>query len=148
MKYPMILTVGLCLVFAAVPAMADQAEDEVAIREATKQFNDALNKHDTKTISALLDENCETWERTFIGRAALVKGIEDNPDRAVKFLKEISTVFLTPDVAVHKFYEENSGWRDEDGNPLPPVKGRRAYVYVKKNGKWLRGAMFWSPMEE
>ena len=148
MKYLMISLVGVCLLLCSVPAMADQAEDEAAIREATKQFNAALNKNDTKTIAALLDENLETWEGSVKGRAAFIKRFEEYPDMSVKFLDEIGIVFLTPDVAVHKFTEENSGWTDDDGNALPPQKGRRAYVYIRKNGKWLRGAMFWRPTEE
>ena len=141
MKYLLVLTIGICLL--AVPAIADQAADEAAIREAAKQFNAAFNKHDKKAVAASFDENIETWDGSRKGRDAVVKFLDDNPDASVKFLEEISIVFLTPDVAVHKFYEENSGWLDDEGKPMPPLKGLRAYAYVKKNGKWQRGAMFW-----
>ncbi len=33
MKYLMILTIGICLLLTSAPAMADQAEDEAAIRK-------------------------------------------------------------------------------------------------------------------
>ena len=143
-----LMILGVFLIFASAPAVADRAADEAAIREATKQFNTALNRNDTKAIEALLDENLENWKGDLKGPAALVRAIKDNPDTTVRFLEEVGIVFLTPDVAVHKFYEENSGWRDGDGNPSPPAKALRAYVYAKKNGKWLRGAMFLREVEE
>ncbi len=37
MKHLLILTVGICLLIS-VPSMADQAEDEAAIREACEQL--------------------------------------------------------------------------------------------------------------
>lgn len=33
MRYPVVLTIGVHLLFSSVPAMADQSEDEAAIRE-------------------------------------------------------------------------------------------------------------------
>ncbi len=37
MKYLIILTIGVCLLFASVPAMADQAADEAAIRKLMRK---------------------------------------------------------------------------------------------------------------
>ncbi len=48
MKYLMILLVGVCLLIGTVPAVADQAADEAAIRELNKQIYAAVNKHDAK----------------------------------------------------------------------------------------------------
>ncbi len=38
MKRLMILTVGRCLLFAAVPAMAQSAADEAAVRKANEEM--------------------------------------------------------------------------------------------------------------
>jgi hypothetical protein len=69
-------------------------------------------------------------------------------DIKVELLEDLGVVFLTPDVAVHKFYEGGSGWLDEDGNPTPPGKGLRALTYIRNNGTWVRGAMCWRREEE
>ena len=152
MRYLMILTVGVCLIVASIPAMAEQAEDEAAVRKATEQFMAAYNKHDVKAILALIDESCDNWPGTWKGRAGLQKRYEEtfeqSKDTQVQLLEEIRIVFVTPDVAIHKFYEGYTGEFDTDGKPLPPGKGLRAYVYVKKDGKWLRGAMFWRGVEQ
>ncbi len=151
MKALMIITVGVCLLLAVAPVMAQSAADEAAVREATEQFMAASNKHDVKAILALIDENCEIWTGTSKGRAGLQKWYEERFEQSeaqLQLLEEIGIVFVTPDVAIHKFYEGYTGEFDSDGKPLPPAKGLRAYVYVKKDGKWLRGAMFWREVEE
>ena len=38
MKYLMILSVGVCLLIGTVPAMADQAGDEAAIKKVIEQL--------------------------------------------------------------------------------------------------------------
>jgi hypothetical protein len=94
-----LMILGVFLICASVPAVADRAADEAAIRESTKQFNAAVNRNDTKAIEALLDENLEKWTGDLKGPAALVRAIKDNPDMAVRFLEEVGIVFLTPDIA-------------------------------------------------
>ena len=152
MKYLMILTVGVCLLFAAVPAVAQSAADEAAVREATKQFMAAYNKHDTKAIVELIDEECRQWGDAVKGKTAYAKWygerFERSKDLQVKLSEEISVDFITPDIAIHKFRTETTGSVDEDGNLQPPGKGLRAYLYVKKNGQWLRRTQFWRPITE
>ena len=59
MKYLMILTVGVCLLFATVPAVADQAADEAAVREANEQRIAVWNAKDVKAYLAFFDEGCK-----------------------------------------------------------------------------------------
>ena len=48
MKYLMILTVGVCLLIGTVPAMADEAADEAAIRKVVRQITQAFNNKETR----------------------------------------------------------------------------------------------------
>ena len=69
----MILTVGVCLLFAAVPAVAQNAADEAAIRAATKQAIDMGNIRTANTIlcgvlATFLDFEDEVWKRALHNR--------------------------------------------------------------------------------
>ena len=151
MKHLMILLVGVCLLLASVPAMADQAEDEAAIRKMQQQIMAAHAKQDAKAIAALMDEDFQNWDGTVKGRAAEEKQRRENFERQkvqAKILDEIGIVFVTPEVAIYKFRVEITGSLDADGKPLPPLKMLYASVCVKKNDKWLRAAVFNRPVEE
>ena len=153
MKYLMILMVGVCLLFAPAPAMADQAEDEAAIREASEKIVAAFNAHDAAACAALYDQKIESLQGS--GRAEHEKLVADNFQRnkAVKYSlmkpsDEIGITFVTPDVAIHKLLREITGWLDADGKPLPPLKQVHARVFVKRDGKWLLAAYFSAPVTE
>jgi uncharacterized protein (TIGR02246 family) len=152
MKYLMILAVGVCLLFSSVPAMADQAEDEAAIRKVVEQIYAAMNKHDAKAYAAVCAEDFETWEGDIKGRAAMeevMSGVFANAkDIQFKLLDEIGIVFVTPDVAIYKHNDEITGSLDDDGDPLPPNKRLSARVFVKKNGRWLFASHFFRTIEE
>ncbi len=144
------LTIAL-LVFVA-PVMAQSAAGEAAVREATKQFMAAFTKHDVKAIGPLLDENFQSWTGARKTRAELVKFYQGRFDRMkdvqINLAEDIGVDFITPDIAIHKFYSKSTGFLDSDGNPRPLGKGLWGMLYVKKNGKWLRRANFWRRVEE
>jgi uncharacterized protein (TIGR02246 family) len=151
MKHLMILLVGI-LFLVSFPAIADQAQDEAAIREVVEQLFAAMEKHDAKAYAALCDEDFETWEGDIKGRAAMeeyISGIFSNAkDIQFKLLDEIGIVFVTSDFAIYKHTDEVSGALDDDGNPVPAYKRLSARVFVKKNGKWPFSTHFYRPMEE
>jgi uncharacterized protein (TIGR02246 family) len=147
MKYLMILTLGVCLLFSSPPAMGDQAADEAAIRELVKKANEAFNRHDAEAMAAFFVENFETPDGKYRGR----KQVSDyfaSMKNQYKQLDEIGIIFVTPDVAIFKEYGENTDNVDADGKSLPPSKALEAWVLVKKNGKWLAAALFPRPVEE
>ena len=147
MKYLVILTVGVCLLFAAVPAVAQNAADEAAIREATKQIIETVNSGD---LTVHLDLYTDPYE-TFTGsqdRAAHQQTHERLKDLRLKMLDDLGVVFVTPDVAIHKFRQEVTGGVDDDGNTLPPSKSLNAEIYVKKGNKWMQKARFSRSIEE
>jgi uncharacterized protein (TIGR02246 family) len=153
MKRFMIFTVGVCLLFAAVPAVAQSAADEAAILKAEENFDAAWNAHDAKVVVATMVENVEGWEGQYKGKAAIeeqLTGFFAGPgkDFHTELLDVIGVYFVTPDVAIYKARYEASGVVDEGGNAEPAEKLLFARVYVKKNGGWLGAAMFTRPIEE
>jgi hypothetical protein len=152
MKRLMILTVGVCLLFAAVPVTAQSAADEAAVREAAKGANAAWNKQDIEAFSARVDERAETWGGTIKGKKATLDNAlqswERQKDGQWKLLEEIGVAFVTSDVAIYKTRYETSGFRDSSGNPEPPAKVLVAQVMVKRNGKWLQNVFLSRPIEE
>ncbi|TFB11474.1 hypothetical protein E3V55_03660 [Candidatus Marinimicrobia bacterium MT.SAG.3] len=151
MKYLITLTIGVCLLFPAVPAMADLGEDEAAVRKAWEQSQAAFNNHDAKMMAALSDQSNESWDgnrKWTAGADHMADLFKRQPSIKSKRLEEIGIIFFTPDVAVYKALMDNTGLVDEDGNPLPQVKWLGAWVMVKKNGKWLSAAFFTRLIEE
>ncbi len=144
MKYLMILTVGVCLLFAAVPVVAQNAADEAAIREANEQRIAIWNaKKDAKAYLVFFDEDCTNG---FNGNpcAAEIRESgefsEQDKNARIKILEQGDVVFITPDVAIYRYTSEISGRVDADGKPRPPGKSQNAVVYAKKDGKWLLAA--------
>ena len=55
MKHLMFLTFGICLLLTSVPAMADQADDEAAIRTVIEALISTMNDGDAKSMMAYVD---------------------------------------------------------------------------------------------
>lgn len=153
MKNLMILTVGVCLLFAAVPAVAQNAADEAAIREVLSQLETVYNKHDEKALAALWDETAIEYRRVTKGRDAIEKriaGIFDRNKRSIEYktLEELGFAFLTPEVALVRQRVVFTNRFDADGKPLPDNNELVAFVFVKKDDKWKIGAFLSRPIEE
>ena len=137
---------------AAPEPQSDPKAEREAIGNVVEQIGIALNNHDTEAFVELLVEDVEFWGGTPKGRADYgawwQEFFERQKDFQWKVTEEISTIFVTPEVAILKFYGERSGEVDEEGKPLPPSKSLCANVFVKKDGKWLEVAFFDRPVEE
>ncbi len=135
----------------SLPAMADQTEDEATIRKLVEQMNTAFNNHDAEGMAASWDEAIENWRGNRKG-AASVEYYSDlfkqQPRIKSNLLEEVGIVFLTPDVAIFKALMDNTGLVDKEGKPRPQVKWLGAWVFVKKDGKWLNTTFFSRPTEE
>ena len=172
MKYLMILTVGVFLLFASVPAVAQSTADEAAIREANEQRIAAWHAKDVKAYLAFYDDDCtqdwtggpcmaeiresgefpEAW-KTGAGRwdtsgTTCMNCHNANANAKIKVDKEIGIAFITPDVAILRYTTENTGFLDADGKPVPPGKLQYATVYGKKDGKWLIASLLFQMIEE
>jgi ketosteroid isomerase-like protein len=131
--------------------MADQAEDEAAIKKVMDQINAAYNKHDAKELSSYLVDNYENWTGSQKGLAEFQKSLSEGWERQkdqFKRLEEHGILFVSQDVGIYKVSCESTGELDADGKPLPPRKWLGAWVFSKQNGKWLCSAFFSRPIEE
>ena len=141
MKYLMILTVGICLLLASVPAMADQAADEAAIRQAVKKLDATWNAKDLDAHVALIDENYVLNDRKK-GKAAHREYLEklwSSEDYSQYKDEEIDLVFVTSDVAIYRMNSLELRTNE---------KSITAWIFSKKSGRWLLSAGFWWPVEE
>ncbi len=131
MKYLITLTIGVCLLFSAVPAMADQDEDEAAIQKVVEQINAAINNHDAKGMAALWDKSVESWNGSRKSAAHMeyyADLFKRQPSIKSNRLGEIGIILVTPDVAVYKARMDNTGLVHEDGKALPQLKWLGACV--------------------
>jgi uncharacterized protein (TIGR02246 family) len=153
MKFPLVLVAGVCLLFAAVPVMADQAEDEAAIRQAREKRIAAYNTQNAKLVGETIVEDVEDWAGNLKGKDAGIKALvmlfeSAWKDLRITQLEEIGIQFITPDVAVFKSRQVYSGILDETGKTAPSMEVLFAEIYVKKNGKWLAHSWYWQPTEQ
>ena len=142
MKYLMILTVGICLLLTSVPAMADQAADEAAIRKVVKETFATWNAKDLEAHMALIDENFvenDLEKGKAAHRKRLEKLFSSEGYTQVKLGEEIDFVFVTPDLAIYRTHGEDLE---------PAMKWISAWILSKKSGNWLLSADFWWPVEE
>jgi ketosteroid isomerase-like protein len=136
MKRLMILTVGVCLLFAAMPVIAQSAADEAAIKKANEDRLTAYNAKDVKAYLPFMDVDCRNgFNGNPCSAAARESGEfpEGQKTAQIRILKEGDIQFITPDVAVYRYTMEltGTGSPDVDGNH------EAARVYVKRDGKWL-----------
>jgi ketosteroid isomerase-like protein len=141
MKRLMILTVGVCLLFATAPVMAQSAADEAAVRKFMEDSWTLIRKHDSKALGTLYSATCENFTGTLKGAAAMEKMWMDffatNENIQMKQSEEIGIHFITPEVVAYKARYEVSGRIDSDGKPTPPSNNAGLFVLVKEDGRWL-----------
>ena len=146
-KYLVILTIGVCLLFSSAPAMADQSEDEAAIRKVFEQITVAFNGHDAEGIAAHWDPSLESWDGSRRGAAQFLEFYSDLFKRQPHIKgrsEEIGIVFLTPDCAVYKSRIENTDLVGKDGELQPQLRWKwlGAWAMVRKDNRWLVAAWF------
>jgi uncharacterized protein (TIGR02246 family) len=130
----------------------DQAVEEAAVRAIVRQGFDTWNQHDPQAHLDVYVDDYENWAGTLKGRTAREKSYLETwsrqEDSQHVLLDEIGVIFVTPDVAIFKAIAENTGFLDEEGKPLPPLKWMGAWVLSKNDGKWLVSAIFSRPIEQ
>ena len=159
MKFPVILTVGVCLVLAvactpatepeteAAEPVFDQAAEETAIEKVIVDIFETWNRKDGKGMAA----HFEDGTIYFAGearRADYENAVNNrNPENNVQLIQDAGVVFLTPEVAIERRITEYAAEEGPDGG-TSLVWNRTASVLQKKNGKWLVVAQFVVPMSE
>jgi len=141
MKYLMIFTVGVCLLVGTVPAIADQAADEAAIRKVMSELNATWNAKELDAHMALIDEDffMNDGKR---GKSTHREWLEkhfSSEDFSKHKIKETDIIFLTPGVAIYRrsglALKTNRKWTGHS-------------IFTKKSGQWLLSASSWRFEEE
>jgi uncharacterized protein (TIGR02246 family) len=142
--------VALIPVGFAPPASGSSAADEAAVRQATHHATEALNKGDLEAHLAAYAEVVVNIDGN-LNPAAHRRGHEEQLAQQKRSTQKIAdegdVVFLSPDVAIHRFSRELTGLVDDGGRPLPPERAKLARIYAKRNGQWLVVANFSQPVE-
>ena len=141
MKSLMILTVGACLLLTSVPALADQAADEAAIRKVVAKLRATWDAKDVEAHMALIDENF-VMNDLRKGKAAhreWLKKLFSSEEYSKHEIDEIDIIFVTPDVAIYR----RSGLELKSNN-----KWTGHLIFSKKSGAWLLSASSWRLTEE
>lgn len=134
--------VGL-VVLACLPAAAQVATDEAAIREIAARWEQAWNRHDMKQLAGLLTEEADfvnVGARRWKGRQQIEA---EHVARLGQFsesvwsTKAVAVQFLKPDLALAHVDWALKGDKDADGTPRPPRGGVFTWVVVKQGNAWL-----------
>jgi len=139
--------VSICFVATAcfvanvlVPSeiLADQAEDEAAIRKSDEAYVQAYNKQDAKALAALWSPEAvyidpDTGDQA-IGREEIEKEFADtfaNLKDAKLEVKADAINFLSPNVAIENGTARIIQPQEE------PDESKYSALFVKRDGKWL-----------
>lgn len=138
-KPSILLAVALCMnILGSIPALADQAADEAAIRANAQKYVESYNRRDSKTMASMWSPDAVYQDPStgegIVGRDAIAKqldyvfaGAED-----AKLAVTIDSVeFLSPNVAIEK------GVADISYSQGEPEKFEYSAVHVKRDGQWL-----------
>ena len=141
----MLTILAVLCVFALTPGrlLANQADDEKAIKDIQVQWDDAWNRHDVQALSSLVAEDVR-----FVNVAGLLlksrAEFQQHQARihAMQMKESVRTVtateikFVTPDIAIAHVSWGIRGDKDPDGAPRQPRHGVMMQVLEKRDGKW------------
>jgi len=131
-----------------VPAFADEkgdrTKDEESIKQVTKAWQEAWNKHDAAGLAALVIEDVD-FVRNNTGWLKGRKQFQDFHAEIHKryfkdsewTTKETKVRFLRPDVAIVQVVWAIKGDTIPDRKPDQPRDGIFTWVLEKRDGKWL-----------
>jgi len=145
MKRMSILLIVLILIVLPVAAqIKGNAKDREAINSIALKWQDNWNRHDMKTLAALLAEDVDfvtvggTWQKSpkefeeYYAKRHVMQYKE-----SVWTLKNTEVKFIKPDVAVAHVEWSMKGDKDADGTPRQPRQGIFTWVLEKRRGMWI-----------
>ena len=130
--------IGTPCLFAQDPTPKASDADQSQIEKAARQFVEAYNRHDAKSVGALFAEDAELVERDgsrFAGRAEIEAAFADtfNESPLARISVAVDSLrFVTPDVAV----EEGVTTWFPDGETAT-IESTYRVAHVRRNGAWL-----------
>jgi len=132
-----LVLLGLCWLCAGA-ALADQAEDEAAIRKCVESYATAFNNRNAKAIAAhwlpeavYIDSDSG---KSIVGRTAIEKHFTAlfKDIKNVKLTVTVQSIrFISPHVAVEQGVATTVGLEKE------PSKTNYTAIHLKRDGKWL-----------
>jgi uncharacterized protein (TIGR02246 family) len=137
------IIVACCLLALAQPVLAAGPDDEQAIRDLQRLWDEAWNSHDIAALGSLVAEDVR-----FVNVAGVVLSGRNEFEKlqtrthAMQFKESVRTVsgaeikFIAPEIAVAHVKWNMRGDKDSDGRPREPRNGVMMQVLMKRNGKW------------
>jgi len=130
--------VSCSLLVAPSLCIADQAEDEAAIRKSDDAYIEAYNKQDAKALAALWSPEAvyvdpETGKES-VGRDEIEKEFAEtfSANKDVKLEVNVNSIkFLSPNVAIENGTARVIRPKEE------PDESTYSALFVKRDGKWL-----------
>jgi len=141
---------GLCLAILAcgTPAEAQTQQDEAAVRDLPRAFNEAVNKHDAHAMGTILAEDVDFVTVGLLwlhGRADLekyhVRMMAGRFKEITSTILETHVRFVRPDVAVVRYSWMIQGDKNVDGSARPQRFGLITMVVERRNETWLVAAV-------
>lgn len=133
----------LVLVLGTVPALAQSADDESAIRNLAQQYETGWNTHDMNLLGSMRAEDIDfvvvTGEHRKGRDASMAQLGEQHRTQfrdSVWTNEKVSLQFLRPDVALVHIEWAITGDRNMDDTPRPPRQGIFTWVVVKSGADW------------
>lgn len=138
---------ALAVAALTLPAHAQSAADEAAIRDVIVEMTEGFNRHDaiasTRVYTPDADLVTVRGER-FRGTIGFQKGLAGifatRAREATQRTLNVSVRFIRPDVVLAHVTNELSGLIGPDGQRPAPHQELCLRVFVKNDGKWQVGA--------
>ncbi len=147
MRSVFIASLALVALLSPLMTAGARAADEQAIKDKLGEFKAAWDKDDAAGLAAVM-----TDDGTLINPGGIVaKGRDEivkllGHEHATMFknttymIKDVTVQQVTDDVVVADVTAIITGMHKPDGSPAPDFEHHVAWVFVKKDGKWLGAA--------
>jgi uncharacterized protein (TIGR02246 family) len=156
-----ILAAGLIAPAAALAIAVGGAgglDDTAQVKQASKDFTNAWNKHDSKSIGNTFardgdlvcpDGKVQTGPSAVEGFFVEEFGTTGHMNKSTMEVTKETVRFITPDVALVDWACAMTGATKSDGTDAGPLQNRLVMIYKKEGGQWkLAAARPGIPMNE
>ena len=142
MKHLVILLVGVCLLFASIPAHAQSDEGKQEVIKADRARNAAREKGDGEAWAKYISDDC-IWANVITGEVLAnkkerVTAIDQQGKIQPRKLTDEKVYMFTPNIVIQTGLFSGTV---EDG----PTNARFVRIYEKLEGRWQMIALYLAP---
>ena len=125
------------------PALAQQSDEDAAIRKRHDEWCEAWNKHDAKAMAGFFVADGDVinpFGRHAKGTAEIEKlftGEQSGPMAGTTYSGTIENIRYIGDVAIVDVAGEITGMKTAEGAAAPPFKHHVTWIARKVDGKWM-----------